>query len=85
MEKYAMRHNLVLICINLSFINLSSGVAIFFWWEVLIFYNTNRKYCEPNAGDKELCSHWNGKEFAFMNLGSFYLIEYRNERKLHEI
>jgi len=31
MEKFAVRNNLVLVCLNLGFINLSSGVAIFFW------------------------------------------------------
>lgn len=36
--KFAVRSNLVLICINLSFSNLPLEV-VDFWWEVLIFYN----------------------------------------------
>lgn len=73
MENFAERSRLVFVCINLNFINISSGITIFSWWEIMIFY-THSKSCELNDDDKELYSHWNDKELAFMHLGSFYLI-----------
>lgn len=81
MENFAVRSHLVFVCINLSFINISSGTTIFSWWEVMIFYASS-KFCELNDEDKELCSHWHDKDFAFMHLGSFYPILSRNKRKL---
>lgn len=82
MENFAVRSYFV--SINISFINLSSGIIIFSWWEVIIFY-ANSKSCEVNDEDKELCSNRNNKELAFMHLGSFYQIWSRNKVKLQEV